>query len=151
MIVASIKEDINLEKRISVTPETAKNLISIGLNINLEKNYAVHLGINDENYKNHGVNFFNNSSEVINNSDLILSVNCPSDEDIKNLKEKQIIIGMFNPSKNINILKKILQKKINIFSLELLPRISRAQSMDVLSSQSNLAGYRAVVESIYEF
>ena len=67
MIVASIKEDINLEKRISVTPETAKNLISIGLNINLEKNYAVHLGINDEDYKNCGVNFFNNSSEAINN------------------------------------------------------------------------------------
>jgi H+-translocating NAD(P) transhydrogenase subunit alpha len=70
---------------------------------------------------------------------------------IKNLKEKQFIIGMFNPPKNMFILKKILQKKINIFSLELLPRISRAQSMDVLSSQSNLAGYRAVVDSIYEF
>ena len=67
------------------------------------------------------------------------------------LKEKQIIIGMFNPTKNINIIKKILQRKINIFSLELLPRISRAQSMDVLSSQSNLAGYRAVIDSIFEF
>ena len=117
----------------------------------MEKNYAVHLGIEDEEYEIHGVKFFKNSSEVINNSDLILKVNCPNDEDIKTLKEKQIIIGMFNPSKNMDILKKILKKKINIFSLELLPRISRAQSMDVLSSQSNLAGYRAVVESIYEF
>ena len=151
MIVASIKEDINLEKRISVTPETAKNLIALGLSINLEKNYAAHLGIDDKEYESFGVKFLNNSSEVINSSDLILKVNCPKDENIKNLKEKQIIIGMFNPSKNIDILKKILQKKINIFSLELLPRISRAQSMDVLSSQSNLAGYRAVVDSIYEF
>jgi len=151
VIIASIKEDINLEKRISITPETAKNFIALGLNINLEKNYAVHLGIEDKDYENYGVNFFNTSSEVINNSDLILKVNCPNDEDIESLKQKQIIVGMFNPSKNLDILKKILQKKINIFSLELLPRISRAQSMDVLSSQSNLAGYRAVVDSIYEF
>ena len=151
MIVASIKEDINLEKRISVTPETAKNLIAFGLSVNLEEKYANHLGIEDKEYENYGVKFFNNSSEVINSSDLILRVNCPNDEDIKSLKEKQILIGMFNPSKNIDILKKILKKKINIFSLELLPRISRAQSMDVLSSQSNLAGYRAVVDSIYEF
>ena len=151
MIVASIKEDINLEKRISVTPETAKNLISIGLSVNLEKNYAVHLGIEDKDYKNYGVTFFNNSIEVINKSNLILKVNCPNEEEVKSLKEKQIIIGMFNPSKNTDILKKIFQKKINIFSLELLPRISRAQSMDVLSSQSNLAGYRAVVDSVYEF
>ena len=151
MIIASIKEDINLEKRISITPETAKNLIALGLSINLEKKYAVHLGIEDKEYENLGVKFSNNSSDVINNSDLILKVNCPNDQEIKSLKEKQIIIGIFNPSKNIVILKKILKKKINIFSLELLPRISRAQSMDILSSQSNLAGYRAVVDSIYEF
>jgi H+-translocating NAD(P) transhydrogenase subunit alpha len=151
VIVASIKEDISLEKRISVTPETVKNLIALGLSINLEKNYAVHLGIEDKAYENFGVKFFNDSSETISNSDLILKVSCPNDQDINCLKEKQIIIGMFNPSKNIDILKKILKKNINIFSLELLPRISRAQSMDVLSSQSNLAGYRAVVDSIYEF
>ena len=151
MIVGSIKENISIERRVSLTPETAKNFISLGLSVNLEKKYGTHLGIDDKEYENLGVKFFDNSSEVINNSDLILKVNCPNDEDIKNLKEKQILIGIFNPSKNINILKKILQKKINIFSLELLPRISRAQSMDVLSSQSNLAGYRAVVESIYEF
>ncbi len=52
MIVASIKEDINLEKRISITPETAKNLIALGLSINLEKNYAIHLGIDDKEYEN---------------------------------------------------------------------------------------------------
>ena len=67
MIVASIKEDINLEKRISITPETAKNIIALGLSINLEKNYATHLGIEDKEYENQGVKFFNNSSEVLNN------------------------------------------------------------------------------------
>ena len=151
MSVGSIKENINLEKRVAITPETAKNITALGLNISLEKNYANHLGIADKQYEEVGVKFYNNSLEVINNSDLILKVNCPSEEEIKTLKEKIILVGIFNPSKNENKFKEILKKNINIFSLELLPRISRAQSMDVLSSQSNLAGYRAVIESIYEF
>ncbi|MDC0418843.1 Re/Si-specific NAD(P)(+) transhydrogenase subunit alpha [Pelagibacteraceae bacterium] len=151
MIVGSIKEDISLEKRVSITPETAKNIIALGLNINLEKNYAIHLGIEDKQYEVAGVKFYNNAKEVINNSSLILKVNCPSNEEIKNLKEKTILVGIFNPSTNKDKIKEVLKKNINVFSLELLPRISRAQSMDVLSSQSNLAGYRAVIESIYEF
>ena len=151
MIIGSIKEDINLEKRVSITPETAKNIIALGLSVNLEKNYAVHLGIEDKQYEDNGAKFYSSSKEIINNSNLILKVNCPTDEETKMLKEKTILVGIFNPSKNQDKLKEVLKKNINIFSLELLPRISRAQSMDVLSSQSNLAGYRAVIESIYEF
>jgi NAD(P) transhydrogenase subunit alpha len=151
MIVGSIKEDINIEKRISITPETAKNISALGLSVYLEKNYALHLGIEDKQYEEYDVKFYNSSKEVINNSSLILKVNCPTVEEIENLKEKTILVGIFNPSKNQDKLKEVLKKNINVFSLELLPRISRAQSMDVLSSQSNLAGYRAVIESIYEF
>ena len=81
----------------------------------------------------------------------MIKVNCPSEKEINGLKEKTIIIGMLNPSKNKNQINEIIKKKLNIFSLELLPRITRAQSMDVLSSQSNLAGYRAVIESVAEF
>ena len=151
MIVGSVKENINLEKRVSITPETAKNLIALGLSVSLEKNYAIHLGIKDKQYEEVGVKFYINSKDIINISNLILKVNCPTDEEIKILKEKTILVGIFNPPKNQNKLKELLKKNINIFSLELLPRISRAQSTDVLSSQSNLAGYRAVIESIYEF
>jgi NAD(P) transhydrogenase subunit alpha len=151
MIVGSIKEDINLEKRVSITPETAKNIIALGLNVNLEKNYAIHLGIEDKQYEEAGVKFYADSKKIINNSSLILKVNCPTNDEIKVLKEKTILVGIFNPSKNQDKLKEVIKKNINVFSLELLPRISRAQSMDVLSSQSNLAGYRSVIESIYEF
>ena len=151
MSVGSIKEKISFEKRVAITPETAKNIISLGLNINLEKDYATHLGISDKQYEEVGVKFYNSALEVINNSKLLLKVNCPTDIEIKSLKEETILVGIFNPTKNENKFKEILKKNINIFSLELLPRISRAQSMDVLSSQSNLAGYRAVIESIYEF
>ncbi len=151
MIIGSTKEDLNLEKRVSLTPDSAKNIIALGLNICIEKDYAQHIGIKDVHYKDAGVDIKNSKDEVLNSSNLLVKVNCPSIEEINTLKEKTIIIGMLNPSKNENQIKEILKKKINAFTLELLPRITRAQSMDVLSSQSNLAGYRAVIDSIYEF
>jgi len=151
MIVGSIKEDLALEKRVSLTPETAKNIIGLGLKVCLEKDYAIHLGVKDEDYEKIGVEIKSSSSEVLNSSNLIIKVNCPSESEIDILKENTILIGMLNPSKNKNQIKKIINKRIKLFSLELLPRITRAQSMDVLSSQSNLAGYRAVIECVAEF
>ena len=151
MIVGSTKEDLALEKRVSLTPETAKNIIALGLKIFIEKDYASHLGIKDNEYSNAGVEIKNSRDEVMNSSDLLIKVNCPTEQEIKNLKEKSILIGMLNISKNKNQIAEILKKRLNIFSLELLPRITRAQSMDVLSSQSNLAGYRAVIDSVAEF
>ncbi len=151
MIVGSIKEDLALEKRVSITPETAKNIMGLGLKVCIEKDYATHLGIDDNEYKKTGVEIKNSSSEVLNSSNLIIKVNCPSENEISLLKEKTILIGMLNPSKNKDQIDKIIKKKIKTFSLELLPRITRAQSMDVLSSQSNLAGYRAVIDCVAEF
>ena len=151
MIVGSTKEDLTLEKRVSLTPETAKNILGLGLKVCIEKNYADHLGIKDNEYINVGAEIKDTSTEVLSLSNLIVKVNCPTENEINNLKEKSIVIGMLNPSKNKNQINKIIEKKINIFSLELLPRITRAQSMDVLSSQSNLAGYRAVIYCVAEF
>ncbi len=151
MIVGSIKEDLTLEKRVAVTPETAKNIIALGLKVCVEKNYGEHIGLGDKSYKDVGVEIKETSNEVMNYSKMLISVNCPAENNIKNLKENSILVGMFNPSKNKNLINNILKKQIKIFSLELLPRITRAQSMDVLSSQSNLAGYRAVIDSIFEY
>ena len=151
MIVCSTKEDLTLEKRVSLTPETAKNIIGLGLQICIEKDYASHLGVQDNEYEKVGVTIKNSSKEVLQSSKLIIKVNCPSENEIDSLKENSILIGMFNPTKNKDIINKIVNKGIKVFSLELLPRITRAQSMDVLSSQSNLAGYRAVVDCIAEF
>ena len=151
MIVGSTKEDLTLEKRVSLTPDSAKSIIGLGIKISIEKDYAAHIGIQDNEYKKVGVEIKNSSMDVLNTCDLLAKVNCPSDQEIISLKDKTILIGMLNPSKNKNKISGILKKKINIFSLELLPRITRAQSMDVLSSQSNLAGYRAVVDCVAEF
>jgi H+-translocating NAD(P) transhydrogenase subunit alpha len=151
MIVGSIKENLSLERRVSITPETAKNIINLGLKVFIESNYASHIGLSDKEYENVGVDVKKSSKEILDSCNLLTKVNCPSEDEILNLKDKTILIGMINPSKNQNKIKELIKKNISVFSLELLPRISRAQSMDVLSSQSNLAGYRSVVDSIYEF
>ena len=151
MIVGSIKENTTLEKRVSITPQSAKNIIELGLKVYVEKDYAIHLGITDNEYKKIGAEIKDTSKEILNSCNLITKVNCPSEEEINIFKENLILIGMLDPPKNKNKIDKIINKKIKPFSLELLPRITRAQSMDVLSSQSNLAGYRAVVDCVSEF
>ena len=111
MIVGSIKENTTLEKRVSVTPESAKNIIGLGLKLCVEKGYAVHLGINDSEFKKIGVEVKDSSREVLNSSNLIIKVNCPSENEISLLKEKTILIGMLNPSKNKDQIDKIIKKK----------------------------------------
>ena len=95
---------------------------------------------------------YNSAKEVLEKSEIILKVNCPkSNDEINLIKDKSILIGQFDPLLDKEIINKLIKKEIKIFSLNLLPRITRAQSMDVLSSQANLAGYRAVIESVEEF
>ena len=142
MIVGSIKEDLALEKRISRTPESAKNIIGLGLKVCIEKDYATILEFADSDYKNVGVEIMASSHEILNASDLIIKVNCPTDNEISLLKENSILVGMLNISKNKIQINKIISKNIKIFFIRIITRITRAQSMDVLSSQSNLAGYR---------
>ena len=150
-IVGSVREDQNFEKRISVTPETVKKFVGLDFSVYLEKGYGEFLGIKDEDYKNEGASLQDSASEVLKKSEMILKVNCLTNDEINLAKEKSILIGQFDPFLQKEIINKLIKKKINIFSLNLLPRITRAQSMDVLSSQANLAGYRAAIESIEEF
>ena len=147
MIIGSISENINIEKRVAITPEVIKKYKSLGMDVNLIKNYANHLGISDKEYEIEGASFFQNDEEVIANSNAILQMNIPNDDNLYKLKKHQILIGVLNPYLNEKKLKEITSKNVNCFSLELLPRITRAQSMDILSSQANLAGYKAVIDS----
>ena len=150
-IIGSVKEDFAVEKRISVSPESIKKFTDLKFSVFLEKNYGEHLGIVDEDYKNKGAKFYSSAKEVLEKSKIILKVNCPSNDEINLIKDKSILIGQFDPFLNKEMINKLIKKDVKIFSLNLLPRITRAQSMDVLSSQANLAGYRAVIESVKEF
>ncbi len=151
MIIGSISENISVEKRVAITPEIIKKYKSLGLSVNLTKDYAIHLGISDKEYEIEGARIFKSDEEVISNSNAIIQMNIPNDETLLKLKKDQILIGVLNPFLNEKKLKEITLKKINCFSLELLPRITRAQSMDILSSQANLAGYKAVIDSFAYF
>ena len=151
MIIGSTSENTDFEKRVAITPEIVKKYKSIGLEINLTKDYASHLGITDEDYETEGAKILETDEEVISNSNAIIQMNILSDTKLNKLKKDQILIGVLNPYINEKKLKEIASKNINCFSLELLPRITRAQSMDILSSQANLAGYKAVVDSFAYF
>ena len=152
MNLASISENHNIEKRIAITPEIAKKYISLGFSLTLPNNYGMHLGFSDEDYKNLGVNFLDNENEIIKNSEIVIQLGLPHEEKLSLFTENQTLIGSLNAFLNKEKLENLKSKKINCFSLELLPRITRAQSMDILSSQANLAGYKAVVEAfqVYE-
>ncbi|MDC0853651.1 NAD(P) transhydrogenase subunit alpha [Candidatus Pelagibacter sp.] len=151
MRIASISENKKVEKRIAITPEIAKKYISLGIEVSLPENYANHLGFNDVEYKEFGVSIFKDENEILKNADVVIQLGLLDDDKISLLKSNQTFIGVLNPYNNKDRINSLVKKNINIFSLELLPRITRAQSMDILSSQANLAGYKAVIESFANF
>jgi len=151
MRIVSVLEDRKIEKRIAITPDIAKKYITLGFEVSLSENYGEHLGFKDNDYKELGVEIFKKESEVLNNADIIVQLGLLSDDNLLLLKENQTLVGVFNPYINKEKMENLSKKNINIFSLEMLPRITRAQSMDILSSQANLAGYKAVIESFANF
>ena len=150
MIIGSVSENRDLEKRVSITPDIIKKYISLGFKVLIEQNYGEHLGFSNEDYKKEGCEIEEKKS-VLEKSDIILQLNLPEESSLSLIKEKKLLIGVFNPYQNNEKLISLSKKNINIFSLELLPRITRAQSMDILSSQANLAGYKAVIDSFAIF
>ena len=151
MKIGSIKENSDLEKRVAITPEIAKKFIDNGFELNLQKHYAEHLGFNDKDYEAVNVKIFEDEKSVLENSEILIQLNLPSQNILDILTQNKILVGVLNPYDNHKELNELVKKKVNCFSLELLPRITRAQSMDILSSQANLAGYKAVVESFGHF
>ena len=152
MNIVSINENKDFEKRIAITPEIAKKYISLGFTLSLAKDYGTHLGFNNNEYKDIGVNILENEKDLINKADIIVQLGLPDEDKLSIINEKQTLIGTLNTFSNKKKLEDLSLRKINCFSLELLPRITRAQSMDILSSQANLAGYKAVIEAfqVYE-
>ena len=152
MIIASLSENKEVEKRLAVTPEITKKYIDLGLDLFLPNNYGSHLGFDDEEYKSFGVNFLDSDEEIVSKANIIIQLGMLDEKKLSLLRENQTLIGSLDSFSNKEKIKSLNSKKINCFSLEMLPRITRAQSMDILSSQANLAGYKAVIEAfqVYE-
>ena len=141
MKLGSIVENLDSEKRVAITPEIAK-IHSNGFEVNLQKNYAKHLGIDDKDYEAVNVKIFNDEKSVLKNTEILVQLNLPSETLFENFSQNKTLVGILNPYQNRKKLEELVKKKVNCFSLELLPRITRAQSMDILSSQANLAAIK---------
>jgi len=156
MKIAIVKETEDLEKRVSATPETVKKLISLGFSVDVEKDAGINSFFSNDSYKKAGANIISDVNALISSADIVLKVNTvhkdgKGSDNIKHYKKGTKIIGFLKPLQNQEKIKNLANNNIDAFSVELIPRISRAQSMDALSSQSNLAGYKAVVDSVSEF
>ena len=151
MIIGSISENKNLEKRVALVPDIIKKYINLGFEVQILKGYGDHLGFSDESFHNVGAKIISTKDEVLKNSNVLIQLDLIEENDFTLLSNETTLIGSFNSSQNMQKIEKLKSMGINIFSLELLPRITRAQSMDILSSQANLAGYKAVIEAFAYF
>ena len=148
MKVAVIKETDPGEPRVAATPETVKKLIGLGAEVAVEPNAGVKSGILDADYANAGAKV---ASDAASGADIVLKVRRPSASELAGYKKGALVIAIMDPYGNEAALKQMADAGVVAFAMELMPRITRAQSMDVLSSQANLAGYRAVIDAAEEY
>ena len=151
MIIGALKENKKDENRVALTPESAELLVKLGHKCLIEKGAGAGSGFADVEYKVAGVKVLASSSDVIKSSEALIKVNQPTSAEIKKFKAGQILITFIWPAQNPQLLKELNKKKVTALSMDMIPRISRAQKMDALSSMANIAGYRAVIESANNF
>ena len=151
------KEIHDGEKRVATTPDVAKQLIKLGFEVLVESGAGEGSSFSDAAYTDAGVTAAEGAKAIWDDSDIILKVrslefnSSLNSEEVDLLREKQVIITFLAPAQNPDLLKKLAEKKVTALSMDSVPRISRAQKMDALSSMGNIAGYRAVVEAAQHF
>lgn len=144
MKVAVLKETKQAENRVALTPTLVKQLIAAGFSCQVENGAGLHSSFTDESYLLAGAIIASNES-IYTDADIILKVNPPAVAEIERMKEGSVLISLLYAHNNPELIEALNRKKISAFALDAVPRISRAQKMDVLSSQANLAGYKAVL------
>jgi NAD(P) transhydrogenase subunit alpha len=137
------------ETRVAATPKTVEQLLKLGFDVSVESNAGALASFDDAAFEAAGASVV--TTEEVWNADLILKVNAPSDSEIGLIKEGASLISFIWPAQNEELMEKLSSKNINVMAMDCVPRISRAQSLDALSSMANIAGYRAVVEAAHEF
>jgi H+-translocating NAD(P) transhydrogenase subunit alpha len=156
MIIGIVRERRPFENRVAATPDTIKKFVAMGLDVVVESGAGLASAITDADYSNAGAKVVKSPTDALGQADIVLKVQKPigpgalvkgEADEIAMMKDRAILIGLMDPYHDRSLFEAISSKGISCFSMELVPRISRAQSMDVLSSQSNLAGYKAVIEA----
>ncbi len=146
-VVAITKERRAAETRVAATPDSVKKLIGLGLSVVVETGAGQHAYISDAEFEAAGATIAADMASAVRTADILLKVRAPAEDEIALLKSGAIVVGLLNPYKNSDLMEAMARRGVTAFAMEFLPRITRAQVMDVLSSQSNLAGYRAVIEA----
>ena len=148
MKIAIAAETNAAEPRVAGTPETVKKFIGLGAEVAVEAGAGVKSGIRDADYTAAGATV---TAGAAKDADIVLKVRRPSADEIKTYKKGALVVAIMDPYGNEAALKAMADAGLVGFAMELMPRITRAQSMDVLSSQANLAGYRAVIDGAAEY
>ena len=151
MLIGVPSETLEYESRVAVTLNIVKKLTSENHKVCIEKDAGVQSGFSNNEYKKCKASIVDNVSEAIKKNDIIVKVQKPDSKLIHSMKGGSILIGLLSPRKGSSENTLYNKKKISAFALENIPRITRAQDKDVLSSQSNLAGYKAVLDAAHEY
>ena len=151
MKIGSPKEIYKGENRIAMTPESAKQLQKLGYECIIETGAGNNSNFSDKNFKDAGVKVVKNSDQLWKESDIILKVRGPVATEVTKMRSGQQIISFIWPGQNKPLLESLKKKKVTVQAMDMIPRISRAQKMDALSSMANIAGYRAVIEASNQF
>lgn len=148
MLIAVTKETAG-EKRVALVPDVAAKLVKQGLKIQVEAGAGKEAFFSDTNYTKSGAEIVADYVTILKNADILVKVDPLKPRngkpDTEFLREGAVVIGLLNPTQNLEAIQKLAERKITAFSMEKIPRVSRAQSMDVLSSQASVAGYKAVL------
>lgn len=151
MVTIAVTPEPSHEPRVAASPDTVKKLVGAGCSVLIVAGAGLRSRFTDEAFKAQGAEIVATPAEALSRSDILLKVRRPSADELSALKLGTIVIGMLDPYSERSELQALAASKATLFSMELLPRTTRAQAMDVLSSQANLAGYKAVVDAAAAF
>ena len=145
MILGVPKEIIKNETRVATIPATVKQFVAAGFTVKVESNAGVLSQISDSDFKEAGAEILSSANEVFEQADMILKVNSPTDEEMAMIKNGSSYLSFFQTMKETDKVKSLQSKNVTAYSMHLIPRTTLAQKMDALSSQTNIAGYKAVI------
>jgi len=139
------------ELRVAATPKTVKRLQKQGFDVYIQQNAGVKANFSDKEFEEAGAKIVGTAAEIYGHSDIVLKVKEPAAEEVSMMRDNLVLLSYLWPAQNQELLQKLADKKVNAIAMDAIPRISRAQKMDVLSSMANIAGYRAVIEGSFHF
>ena len=151
VVIACTRERRGEEPRVAITPETAKKLIAAGVQVRIEAGAGAGSAIPDETYQEAGASVVKDVRAALDGADVLFKVRGPTAAEIAALKPGAVVVAMLDAWREKDTVQALAKGKVTAFAMEFVPRITRAQVMDVLSSQANLAGYRAVIEAAHAY